>query len=351
MSKAVRSERDVYADYIKGLLIILVVMGHVIQYLKYHGSAFWDDPIYKSIYMFHMPLFIGISGYYTYFSLQKKTALAFIKERVIILLIPLITWGTINGIFDIIVAENSIPDKGMYIYMTIRRSYWFIWAVLFHSVLVGVLKLIKLDNRYIIMVVGILSMLIPLFFTKNVIMAFTKDMFCFFILGYLLASADIYKLYSICRKYIIVIIILAIACYCVWSEKYLIYFTPADIYHLETGILRLAAGIILSAGFLTIAFIIYKSISKSKTINYIALLGTKTMGIYLIQGFIFSCLTSRLFDLSNLPPFPSVFYLIPTLFIIIVSYSIIKMIEKNWLTAFIFFGKQRKKKNTNKINE
>ncbi len=157
-------------------------MGHAIQHLRYHNPVFWDDYIYKSIYMFHMPLFIGISGYYSCFSLKRKPALSFIKERMILLLVPpLITWGIMNGLFDIIAKGNTIPpDKYMYIYMTIRWSYWFIWALLIYSVIFGVLKLVRLDNKYVIMVTGVLSMLVPpLFFTQNVILAFTKDMFVF----------------------------------------------------------------------------------------------------------------------------------------------------------------------------
>lgn len=44
-------------DYVKGVLIILVFIGHIIP-----GSSWEIYPRYL-IYSFHMPLFIGISGF------------------------------------------------------------------------------------------------------------------------------------------------------------------------------------------------------------------------------------------------------------------------------------------------
>lgn len=45
-----------YIDRLKGLAIILVVMGHIF------GFSQPDDPITKFIYTFHMPLFMFLSG-------------------------------------------------------------------------------------------------------------------------------------------------------------------------------------------------------------------------------------------------------------------------------------------------
>lgn len=57
-------ERDYLFDNIKGLLIFLVVFGHLISYSsfkKIHSIDF----IYLSIYIFHMPIFVFISGYFS----------------------------------------------------------------------------------------------------------------------------------------------------------------------------------------------------------------------------------------------------------------------------------------------
>lgn len=49
-------QRILYIDRLKGLAIVLVVMGHVF------GFSQPDDAITKFIYTFHMPLFMFLSG-------------------------------------------------------------------------------------------------------------------------------------------------------------------------------------------------------------------------------------------------------------------------------------------------
>lgn len=60
--------RDISLDIAKGVLILLVVIGHGFQYAfgsNYGQSGlFFINPIYRAIYMFHMPLFMFISGYF-----------------------------------------------------------------------------------------------------------------------------------------------------------------------------------------------------------------------------------------------------------------------------------------------
>ncbi len=51
-------EKDLKISNIKGLLIFLVVFGHLIE--LYKGNYY---QIFVLIYAFHMPLFIFISGF------------------------------------------------------------------------------------------------------------------------------------------------------------------------------------------------------------------------------------------------------------------------------------------------
>ena len=61
--KGTGMKRNAYADYLKGIGIVLVVMGHC-----------WIIPsdLYKYIYSFHMPLFFMITGYFSS-SVNKQT--------------------------------------------------------------------------------------------------------------------------------------------------------------------------------------------------------------------------------------------------------------------------------------
>lgn len=75
MNKSIINQRDRYWDGAKAVLIFLVILGHVIQYFIYQGdnhANFWVDPIFKGIYIFHMPLFMLISGYFAAISLKSR---------------------------------------------------------------------------------------------------------------------------------------------------------------------------------------------------------------------------------------------------------------------------------------
>lgn len=89
--------RDTYWDTIKALLIFLVVLGHVVQFFMYMSTGsmdFWRSPIFKGIYIFHMPLFMLISGFFAAKSIAKhgKTAVLRYLQR---LALPCIGMGLI----------------------------------------------------------------------------------------------------------------------------------------------------------------------------------------------------------------------------------------------------------------
>lgn len=57
-------ERLVYFDLLKLFAIYLVIIGHCVQYLL--PTRPYDEPLYVYIYSFHMPLFMMISGFFSY---------------------------------------------------------------------------------------------------------------------------------------------------------------------------------------------------------------------------------------------------------------------------------------------
>ncbi|RZN54921.1 hypothetical protein D9736_04020 [Escherichia sp. E10V10] len=61
------STRNSIIDSMKGLAIIFVVWGHSIQFVKKDSLNFFDNPLFITIYSFHMPFFMLLSGYLFYF--------------------------------------------------------------------------------------------------------------------------------------------------------------------------------------------------------------------------------------------------------------------------------------------
>jgi fucose 4-O-acetylase-like acetyltransferase len=52
-----------FVDILRGWLILLVTYGHTIQAIYGGRETVFSDPVFQTIYMFHMPLFMAISGF------------------------------------------------------------------------------------------------------------------------------------------------------------------------------------------------------------------------------------------------------------------------------------------------
>lgn len=119
--------RNLYLDSLKGVTIWLVVIGHVIQTFV---PSWQEYPAAKLIYMFHMPLFIAISGYFFSLSVRKYTFITYIKKIVIRLLLPSICWGTISC-FAITLNKiiNSKPIDLYYCIQVITTGLWYLTAL------------------------------------------------------------------------------------------------------------------------------------------------------------------------------------------------------------------------------
>lgn len=81
-----------YIDYAKGIAILLVVIGHLLQY-NLSGTS--SKGLFDMIYSFHMPLFMFLSGYVASFSIERHVASKcdFIKNKARSLLFPFIFMG------------------------------------------------------------------------------------------------------------------------------------------------------------------------------------------------------------------------------------------------------------------
>ena len=87
--------RDFRMDNLKGLLIFLVVLGHLLELVAGAGSV-W---LYRVIYSFHMPAFVFCSGYFARFSWKKlgKIALPYCLFQVLYVLFLRVAFGAVHS--------------------------------------------------------------------------------------------------------------------------------------------------------------------------------------------------------------------------------------------------------------
>lgn len=58
------NKRVFWIDSLKGILMMLVVLGHTIQYI--FVDSFDNNHVWNYIYSFHMPAFMAVSGWLSY---------------------------------------------------------------------------------------------------------------------------------------------------------------------------------------------------------------------------------------------------------------------------------------------
>lgn len=69
-NKSLGNGRDLYWDSLKFILIFLVVLGHTLEINIPDGSV--NRAIYNTIYLFHMPLFVFVSGRFSHIKDRDK---------------------------------------------------------------------------------------------------------------------------------------------------------------------------------------------------------------------------------------------------------------------------------------
>lgn len=135
-----------YIDYIRSFAIMLVVMGHVIQYIL-HPESYMTNSIWQFIYSFHMPLFMVLSGY-TIGILNNKNASIFsiIRKRAQQLLVPFFIWALLTAFFlnDMQSFFKTIvnPTNGL----------WFLWVLFFVVCINSIFT--KIMQQYNLQLVG-----------------------------------------------------------------------------------------------------------------------------------------------------------------------------------------------------
>ena len=85
-------KRLIWADSLKGILMILVVLGHAIQYTI--GNECYANRLWNIIYSFHMPAFMAVSGYLA-FRLNSSSGgnlRKVVSRRFRQLVVPFILW-------------------------------------------------------------------------------------------------------------------------------------------------------------------------------------------------------------------------------------------------------------------
>lgn len=110
------SERSPWLDNAKGILIVLVIWGHLIEQAASNNAAIAG--LYVSIYLFHMPAFVLISGMLSRAELDEHS----IKQIGLKLLFPLVLFQALYWPWLAVFKPESIQDP--------LAPVWLLWFLL-----------------------------------------------------------------------------------------------------------------------------------------------------------------------------------------------------------------------------
>jgi len=195
------NKRLSWIDNARGLGIILVVYGHVLDGLVNTGlnlNKMFYHISYGVVYGFHMPLFFFLSGFFAERWITKDFKSA-IGDKIKIILYPYIIWSAIQSVFKIMVA-NLTNTKMQWadllkVFYDPIGQFWFLYALFFIFLIYYLLR--KKINLVQLAIISVILYFIPYFYpalTKNaLIIARIMHEFIYFAAGALFATKINYE--------------------------------------------------------------------------------------------------------------------------------------------------------------
>ena len=162
------AERAPWADCLKGIAILLVVVGHVIGGLR-DSAILANSPtvsyVYDWIYAFHMPAFFFVAGAFAAGSLRRGLA-RFLVKKAGVLLYPYFLWALLGWSAALVMATyvNAKPKPltlGNALKFFAQLVYspagpWFLYALFWILLLFGTLAALQVKPRWFLLFAALL---------------------------------------------------------------------------------------------------------------------------------------------------------------------------------------------------
>lgn len=331
-------DRLVWVDSLKGILMLLVVLGHSIQFIL--GDACSDNYLWNLIYSFHMPAFIAVSGFVCYKPkyYSGKGSKDFIFRRLKQLIVPFILWSLLRilanppySIMDI-VSVFLHPDGG----------YWFLWVLFIITMIFYLVDWIsektKVKQEYIVITTSLVLMLVMLVTNFRLFgYQFISYYFLFYIIGYYFNKYNQYFPKKIWFIFVGILVWFITASF--WNMHELPFFFK-DITFIPKQVMQYAYRFFVAViAIITIFTLSSKILNVNfKINNFLLIFGKLSLGIYTSHIIIMSWIVKALYSL--LPEIDTTnVILLSFIFISAISYCIVLLLNKFRITSRLLLGK------------
>lgn len=184
-------ERDYWFDNAKAILIILVVVAHMAENLV-SGTSFeggkpaWLITLYRGIYIFHMPVFLVVSGRFAKNRINRNDWVTVINK----LIVPYLVLQTVMMVFYSFTGYASVSG---FSYLSPLFGTWYIITIAVYQLITPHFR--KVKGFFVISLIVAIGMQFGEAVPKGGFMRlFTY--YPFFLVGYLTADWDL----SFCKK-------------------------------------------------------------------------------------------------------------------------------------------------------
>lgn len=330
-----------YIDHLKGIAILLVVIGHFIQINTIDSTG---DRLFSAIYSFHMPLFMFLSGYVAVKTNSTKIIANysdFIIKKTTSLLIPFFAW-------PILVDQLFFEKPEQIKFLSIIRDlildptigFWFLWYLFFLSILYSIFIYVSnlvsnTPNLFRDMIIALILFILVLFVHLLGVVDYTDafmQYFGFYFIGVFISKYErLNELIMTPKIFYILLITFIITC-----GQF--SFNDPAFHHLN---LFLVVKVIISiSGIFSIYFIIRNSSMNHVVYKYLTTWGANSLVIYVTHAKMIH-IFPKAYLLPSMSAFPlsllSLLFSIPVIIACMMILDIVKLCPP---LNFVLYGKK-----------
>lgn len=340
------NERFIWADSLKGWLILLVILGHTIQ--STFGADCDSNHVWNLIYSFHMPAFMAISGWLAYrgFTPSKPVIrwgyLNVCKRRSFQLLVPFLVWSLMRFLLS---GDYSI-DHLIKIVIRPDAYFGFLWVLFLICVIFNLAQLVasRLKVNEMILILGTCIILLGVMVVMEIRVfgfQFLAYYFLFYTLGFSLHKYESSPLLKGVNKPYVMIVLTLLWAFLAWGWTMhgLPSWMPA-IPYMPSSLLQYAyRGFTALVAIVLLMGVAPKVLNSTSRLNkMICMLGVVSLGLYVvhlsIMGYVVTAVQSVVPSIRNWTCVALSFVIA-----LAISYLVVWLLSKNKHTARIFLGK------------
>jgi fucose 4-O-acetylase-like acetyltransferase len=283
------TSRSKYFDNAKFILIFLVVFGHMISPYKDQDKVLFT--LYTVIFLFHMPAFILISGYFAKGFKNKGYLLKSVQK----ILIPYFIFQIIYSVVYFLVGKEKTLEFNLF---HPHWSLWFLLSLFFWNLMLYVFVRLKWVGLFIAVLLGIA---IGYFEHAGSFMSISRTFvfFPYFLLGFLLNGDHLKRIIG--AKYAVpagvVIIISTFLFFGLGFPENAVPWLLGDTSYENMGGMQLTDGLLRGLQYVLTLIVVFGFLPLIPSNQYrITKIGERTLYVYLFHGFIIKSIQSILPD-------------------------------------------------------